>query len=99
MILSMAHASVEDPSAEYIFGAWSDIVVGERPDGLIDCYLSRGDGVVHMVSIWTSIEDHDRAMVEAKNHPPLHSDRYDFTDAALEVGMRMFVSLVTNFRA
>jgi len=65
----MAHASVEDPTAEYIFGAWSDIVVGQRPDGLIDCYLSKGDGVVHMVSIWTSIEDHDRAMEEVKNHP------------------------------
>ena len=65
----MAHASVEDPTAEYIFGAWSNIVVGERPDGLIDCYLSQGDGVVYMVSIWTSIEDHDRAMEEAKNHP------------------------------
>lgn len=31
-------------------------------------------------------------------YPPLHSDRYDFTDAALAVGMRMFVELVTNFR-
>ena len=69
MILSMAHASVEDPTAEYIFGAWSNIVVGERPNGLIDCYLSQGGGVVHMVSIWTSIEDHDRAMEEEKNHP------------------------------
>ena len=69
MILSMAHASVEDPTAEYIFGAWSNIVVGERPDGLVDCYLSQGGGVVHMVSIWTSIEDHDRAMEEEKNHP------------------------------
>ena len=65
----MAHASVEDPTAEYIFGAWSNIVVGERPDGLVDCYLSQGGGVVHMVSIWTSIEDHDRAMEEEKNHP------------------------------
>lgn len=30
-------------------------------------------------------------------YPPLHSDRYDFTDAALAVGMRMFVELVMNF--
>jgi amidohydrolase len=29
--------------------------------------------------------------------PPLHSDRYDFTDAALAVGMRMFVELVRNY--
>ena len=31
-------------------------------------------------------------------YPPLHSDRYDFTDQALAVGMRMFVELVLNFR-
>jgi amidohydrolase len=30
-------------------------------------------------------------------YPPLHSDRYDFTDAALAVGMRMFVELIMNF--
>ena len=69
MILSIAHASVTDPTAEYIFGAWSDIVVGERPEGLVDCYLSQGDGIIHMVSIWESIEDHDRAIEEKANHP------------------------------
>jgi amidohydrolase len=30
-------------------------------------------------------------------YPSLHSDRYDFTDAALAVGMRMFVELVRGF--
>ena len=30
-------------------------------------------------------------------HAPLHSDRYDFTDGAVEVGMRMFVELVRRF--
>lgn len=30
-------------------------------------------------------------------YPSLHSDRYDFTDAALAVGMRMFLELVLNF--
>jgi amidohydrolase len=34
---------------------------------------------------------------EANGYPPLHSDRYDFTDAALGVGMRMFVELVMNW--
>ncbi len=29
--------------------------------------------------------------------PPLHSDRYDFTDGAIGVGMRMFLELVKNF--
>ena len=36
--------------------------------------------------------------VDRPTYPPLHSDRYDFTDASLEVGMRMFVELVRNFR-
>ena len=31
-------------------------------------------------------------------YPPLHSDRYDFTDAALGVGVRMFVNLVQHFK-
>lgn len=69
MILSIAHASVSDPAADYIFGAWSDIVVGERPNGLVDCYLSKGDGVIQMVSIWENEEGHDRAINEAGNHP------------------------------
>ncbi len=31
-------------------------------------------------------------------YPPLHSDRFDFNDAALGIGVRMFVNLVRNFR-
>jgi amidohydrolase len=34
---------------------------------------------------------------EGNGHPPLHSDRYDFTDAAMEVGMRVFVGLVLGW--
>jgi amidohydrolase len=34
---------------------------------------------------------------EHESHPPLHSDRFDFTDAAIAVGMKMFVELVMNF--
>jgi len=32
-----------------------------------------------------------------KGSGPLHNDRYDFTDAAIAVGMRMFVGLIRNF--
>jgi hippurate hydrolase len=32
-----------------------------------------------------------------ETYPTLHSDRYDFTDAALAVGMRMFVELVLGY--
>ena len=33
----------------------------------------------------------------ATGHPPLHSDRFDFTDAAIAVGVQMFVELVLRF--
>ena len=36
--------------------------------------------------------------LDAAGHPPLHSDRYNFTDDALAVGMRMFVELARNWR-
>jgi amidohydrolase len=36
--------------------------------------------------------------LDQQSYPGLHSDRYDFTDAALAVGMRMFLSLVTSYR-
>jgi amidohydrolase len=40
------------------------------------------------------VEPHD-----AEGHPPLHSDRYDFTDDAIGVGVKMFAELVKNFEA
>ncbi|HSU66863.1 MAG TPA: M20 family metallopeptidase [Tepidisphaeraceae bacterium] len=36
--------------------------------------------------------------LDRPTYPPLHSDRYDFTDGSLAVGMRMFVELVRNYR-
>jgi len=36
---------------------------------------------------------------DRRPYPPLHSDRYDFTDAALEVGIRIFTALATNYSA
>jgi amidohydrolase len=35
--------------------------------------------------------------LDAKGHPSLHSDRYDFTDSAMLIGMRLFLELVRNF--
>jgi amidohydrolase len=34
---------------------------------------------------------------DRQQYPPLHSDLYDFTDGALEVGMRMFLEIVGRF--
>lgn len=69
MILSLAHAEVDDAAAINVYGAWSEIVVGERPRGLVDCYLSEGDGVVQVAALWETMEDHDRAFEEKLNHP------------------------------
>ena len=51
-------------------------------------YLEKVPGCFFLVGV----EPPDR-----DGYPPLHSDRYDFTDAAIAVGMRMFVELVRNF--
>jgi metal-dependent amidase/aminoacylase/carboxypeptidase family protein len=51
-------------------------------------YLEKVPGCFFLVGV----EPHDR-----DGYPPLHSDRYDFTDAALATGMRMFVELVRNY--
>lgn len=69
MILSIAHAPVEDASRDNLFGAWSDLVVGDRPNGLIDCYLLEDEGVVQVAAIWESAEAHDRAIGEERTHP------------------------------
>lgn len=71
MILSIASAAVDEPDAEYIYSAWSDMVVGDRPDGLLDCYLSKTDDVLQMVSLWDTTESHDRALADRESHPAL----------------------------
>jgi amidohydrolase len=52
-------------------------------------YLEKVPGCFFLVGV----EPHG-----ASSHPPLHSDRSDFTDASLAVGMRMFVELVRNWQ-
>lgn len=51
-------------------------------------YLEKVPGCFFLIGV----EPHDKP-----THPSLHSDRYDFTDAALPVGMRMFLELLRNF--
>ncbi len=77
MILSIAQASSEGAGTTEMFGIWSDMVVGDRPTGLVDSYLLQGDGTVHVVSVWESQEAHDAALQDkATNHPA-----YGFFDA------------------
>jgi amidohydrolase len=51
-------------------------------------YLEKAPGCFFLIGV----RPHDRAQ-----YPTLHSDGFDFTDASLAVGMRMFVELVYNF--
>ena len=52
-------------------------------------YLQKVPGCFFLVGV----EPLDR-----NGYPSLHSDRYDFTDAAIPIGIRMFLELVMNFR-
>lgn len=69
MIVSIAHANANDASQANVFGAWSDLVVGNRPDGLVDCYLLKSDDTVQVVAVWDSIDHHDRAVHDEGAHP------------------------------
>lgn len=69
MIVSVAHASMEDADSTHLFGIWSDIVIGDRPAGLVDCFLLRGEDAVHVHAIWESQEAHDQAMGDRLIHP------------------------------
>lgn len=69
MILSIAHASTEDADRGRLLGIWSDIVVGERPPGLVDCYLLHGEGEVYVHAVWVSLEAHEQAIQGTATHP------------------------------
>ena len=69
--MSIAYASVRDAATSNTFGAWSDLVTGARPDGLVDAYLLRGDDEIRVVAIWSSFDDHDRAAADDV-HPIFH---------------------------
>jgi amidohydrolase len=90
--------TVNDPAmADYVarvakqtFGAERYFPVARPSMGGEDFayYLEQVPGCFFLVGV----EPPDR-----DGYPPLHSDRYDFTDAAITTGMRMFVELVRNF--
>jgi amidohydrolase len=52
-------------------------------------YLEQVPGCFFLVGV----QPHDRDA-----YPSLHNDHFDFTDAAIPVGMRMFVELVMSFK-
>lgn len=69
MILSMAHAEIAEAERENVYGEWSDLVVGEKPDGLVTAYLVTDGGYVRVVALWQTIEAHEKALEDDKTHP------------------------------
>lgn len=69
MILIISQAPVADATREHLFAAWSDLQVGDRPDGLVDCFLMEGDGSIQVASVWASDEHHERAVSGDAIHP------------------------------
>jgi amidohydrolase len=91
-------ATVNDPAmadyvaktARQVLGAERYIPVGRPSMGGEDFayYLQKTPGCFFLLGVEPA---------GTKGYPSLHSDRYDFTDAAIGVGIRMFVELVRNF--
>ena len=69
MIFSLAHADTDAAGQANVLGAWSDLVVGQRPEGLVDCYLLESDDMVQVVAVWESIDHHDSAVRQEGAHP------------------------------
>ena len=69
MIMSVARANADEAAHANVLGAWSDLVVDERPTGLLDCYLVTTDADLQVIAIWDTIEVHDRAVDEVGSHP------------------------------
>lgn len=69
MIMSVAHASVDEGTTANLFGAWSNLKVGNRPEGLVECLLLEGEGNVQVIALWQSREHHDKAIEGEPVHP------------------------------
>jgi hypothetical protein len=69
LILSIAHATVDEASRDNLLGAWSNLVVGDRPKGLVNCYLLEAEGTVQIAAVWQSIGHHDAALAGDEAHP------------------------------
>jgi amidohydrolase len=91
--------TVNDPDmADYVasiarqtVGAERYVPVGRPSMGGEDFayYLEKVRGCFFLIGVQPDGRD---------GYPPLHSDRYDFTDDALAVGVGMFVALAMNFK-
>ena len=77
-------------TARHVFGSQRFFPVGSPSMGAEDFsfYLEKVPGCFFLVGV---------EPMEANGYPPLHSDQFDFTDATMAVGMRIFLELVLNW--
>jgi hypothetical protein len=69
VIFAVAEAEVTEADSHHLGGAWSNLVVGEQPDGLVESYLLSGGGVWQVISVWDDADSLDRALGEEGSHP------------------------------
>jgi len=69
MIFAVAEAEVAEADSHHLAGAWSNLVVGEQPDGLVESYLLSREGVWQVISVWDDVDSLDRALGEEDSHP------------------------------
>jgi hypothetical protein len=92
--VSLSRADVGKAESAHVFAAWSNLVTGTRPEGLDECFLLEGDGVIQVVGMWDSAEAHDRALADEANHPAF----VVFEAAGVEVSHTV-MEIVGSFRA
>ncbi len=69
MILSMAHAEIAQATRDNLYGEWSEVIVGARPEGLVSCYLVEDGAHVKVMAVWRDLDAHDAALGDEQSHP------------------------------
>ena len=69
MIFAVAEAEAAEADSHHVFGAWSDLVVGEQPHGLSrpTCFVGTAYG--RSSRVWHDADSLDRALGDEGAHP------------------------------
>jgi len=69
VIVAIAHADVEEARVHHLMKAWSDLVVGDKPAGLVECLLLQGENGWQVTSIWNDEASLEQAHGDESAHP------------------------------
>ena len=69
MIFAVAEAEVAEADSHRVLTAWSNLVVGEKPPGMLECYLLRGDDMWQIASVWDDDASLNLALGDERTHP------------------------------